>query len=392
MMFLFAGYCTAREINIRAGNFEINPSFRITEEYTTNFFSEDNGSIGSGGRVERPDSEATTIYTPGLKIDYPGENLRFELDYKSRIQRHRKFSDEDNEDQDVSLKLELISPAQRLSLILSNHFSDTKDPASIDARTAANLNRADRTKNISRVEIDLKLSELFKLVFDVSYKSDSFDKFDRENTETTQYKSALFYRLTQKTSATLNYTLKSTQYPDAPSFINSNSLLHTVNAGIHVDSTAKLSGIVEFGFTRKRFTQSDFSGENESTFDFEVDLFWDVRERTKLRLGAERAIDEAITGNARSITRNDFALGITQGIYNKFTVNLIGILSYRSYTRDFSGFKRADRAYGTNVGLTYKTQEWLSASIDYEYIDNLSNRNTNEFRVSTWQFNINLLF
>ncbi len=393
---LFTDLSSAREINIRAGNFEINPSFGISQEFSSNFFSEDNSS------TERPDSEETTIYTPGLRIEYPGENFTFEFDYRSDIKRNRYFSDENTEDQDVFIGFGLISPGQRLKLTLSNQFLDTKDPSSIDIRSAANLNRADRVENRVNAIVELKFSELFKLIFDISHESDEFDKsaFATENTQTVIYKSSLFYRILPKTSATIVYEVEAIKYPEANAILtqNFNTLTQSVRTGLSFDATAKLSGDATIGYTRKKPTQSDTGAltkfQSESTFGVDVDLTWAIRERTKLTIGVERSIDDAITGTGSSITRNNFALGLSQNILNKFTLDLASIFTKSDYDKDVIGRERNDNLYGFGISFAYDIQEWISMSISYQYENNLSNSNfnNNEYRNNEWVFNINALF
>ena len=385
---LFTTYSSAREINIRVGNFEVDPSFSISQEFNSNFFSEDDSN------TEQPDSEETVIYTPGLRIEYPGENLTFELDYKSSIKRNRYFSDEDTEDQSVSFGFGLISPCQRLKLTLFNQFLDTKDPTSIDARSVTNLNRANRVGNKIEAAIDFKVSELFNLVFNVSHGKDKFGKqvFETENTQTVIYNSSLFYRWLPKTSIKTLYELGTIKYPDAPSIINGDSLKQSLRVGLSFDATSKLAGDATIGYTRKKFTQSDFNASNENTLGVGIDLGWDVRERTTLTFGAERTIDDAVSGTASSITRNDIALGITQEILNKLSLNLTTIFRKSDHEKDNTGFKRIDKLYGFSIDLYYNIQEWISMNVSYQHENNLSNSNSSEYRNNEWIFNINALF
>ena len=402
---IFTGVSLAREINIRAGNFEINPSFGITQEFNSNFFSEDNSS------EEQPDSEETIIYTPRLRIKYPGRNLILEFDYMSDIKRNRYFSiSEDTEDQNVFVGVGLISPGQRLKLTLSNQFLETRDPSSIDIRDAL-INRADRVENIIKAKIDFKLTELFKLVFKVSHENNRFSEraFEEENTQTLFYNSSLFYQFLPKTSATIMYEVESIIYPDSHVIVpsaqtdrrtigNFNTLAQSIRTGLSFDATAKLSGDVTFGYITKKPTQST-TGTSKivksfSEFAFDADLTWKIRERTTLIAEAKRTIDNVITGSGSFITRSGIALGLSQEILDKFTLYLKSIYINSEYNRDNEGNKRNDNLYGLGISLAYDIQQWIEIKLSYQHKNNLSNSkfNENEYRSNEWIFNINALF
>ncbi len=360
--------------NIKVGDLEVHPAAAVKETYNSNLFSEADGS------GEKPDTDWFTTVTPGIDIKYPGERLKVDLGYKVDIERYSSFTNENTEKHEAKAKVKLTSPSMNYSLTIDNNYKDTKDPAGSDEQSNADLNRADRTQNILKGEVEIKLGELARLKFDTSNDYGKYDlsALKAENKTSNTFGGSFYYKFWPKTSATINYHYGTIGYRDATVVQNSDSKSHTVRAGIAIDPTAKLSGEATFGSTKKDFTQGTFNNKDANTYSVDANLNWQARERTKVNLTATRSIEESSFGEGSSFTRSSVELGLTQNIGAKITGKVDGSYALSEYPSTDS---RDDDKITVKVDLKYDMQEWLSFSVNYDYQNNDSNLNSRDYKI-----------
>lgn len=176
---------------------------------------------------------------------------------------------------------------------------------------------------------------------------------------------AVFYRLRPKTSLFAEYRFIDIDYDDD---VLSDSREHHLFVGVHLDATAKTSGIIKAGYGLKDFDDRMRGGRD---FILEAEVSHRLTPKVTLSIKGWRKTNETNIAGTGYI----FSHGITLGYLHRLTARIAGSFNL-SYINDryrgslVSGTETKDRDddyYRIALGLRYEIMRWLSADAGYIY-------------------------
>ncbi len=391
---------------LRLGNVEIVPNLTISAILDDNVFSEaDLGDKDLDG-VDDPDENTDDdfIYSliPSVNVLYPGENFAFELGYKVDIRKYSDFGDEDHEHQDLKLKMDFLTPSQRYKFTIGTRVRNTSDPASSDRQSEQRLFNAERDETSIYGAINLLVGRAATFIFKITRDANEYDNtgLEAENTENTIFSVTYLHKFWEKTSAVFSYEFDQLEYsdnidivfdPDGPGVgvdprtvpLNSDSSTHSFAVGLDWDPSAKISGRATVGFESRSYDESEFLGDDESTFSLGTSLVWKAREKTKVNFSLRRSLEDSAFDNAAFVTATSFGLGVTQNIGRKMIGEINGVYALNDYDDNAEGLsQRTDDKITIKASLKYNIKDWLYGKLAFQHQNNTSDLDDREYSIN----------
>jgi len=372
--------------NIHVGPLEVHPSLTVKEEYNDNIFLEASGESGS----------AITTISPGLSLQLPFRSHFLEVDYHSDLieaARFHRVYDTDSHFVDALLNLDF----NRLGFLIGDNWaSDSTIPDYKDDI------RNNYIQNRFYVDTSYKLPGRYLLEGFYRHELRDFDSFrkpgdfDPELDNYHQYEigSDLFYRFRPVTSVLFEYAFTHRNNEDKD-FPTTDSKAHRFWLGLKWEPTAKLAGVLKGGYVTY-----DYEGPSDDWdgFGLATDLEYKISPYYFLRLSGFRKLLET------SVTREE-------GWYGTYYISTGGVLELRHiFTYKTSGFlrtfyfnddyrergligkRRNDDRWGFGCGAAYQIQEWLGCRLQYNYVDNDSNINVEDYKGNIIEGLVSLTF
>ena len=404
---------------------------------------------------EAEDDDFIYSIAPGLDIIYPGENFAFEFGYLVDIRKYSDFGDEDHEHQHLKLKLDFLTPSQRYKFTVGGFFRDTRDPASSDFQSDQRLFNAERDQTNFHAIADLLIGRASTFIFKVARDTNEYDasQLEAENTESTTFGVTYLHKFWEKTSIVLSYEFEKLEYPDNRDFefvfdadgdgdftdpgdvgppgvdnnndgdfndpgvdanndgdfddpgdtppdiapnlvpVNSDSSTHSFGVGLEWDPTAKITGRAMVGFESRSYDESNFLGDDESTFSLGTSLIWKAREKTSVNFSLRRSIEDSAFREAAFLTATSFGLGVKQEIGRKMVGELNGVYALNDYDDNAAGLgQRTDDKITLKASLKYNIKEWLYGKLAYQFQNNSSDFEDREYTINEITFALGTQF
>ena len=378
--------------NLKAGPLEIHPFLGVTETYDDNIYR------SYGGKEKEAD--LVTTVSPGIQLRLPLQRHSLQLDYRADVNVFAK-NKETNFVNQVGGGAVNLDFAGGLKITVSDSFSDAVIPrrgkevqgvsGASDPFRDLPYNSNDLTTRAIYRFLDRWSAEVRYNNYDYRYKHaiDESGTHNRNN-----FGGTLYYKLTPRTDALLDYTYSITDYKTSDVYDNTN---HAVYIGLSFDPTAKLRGYVKLGFAEKVYAQDlPTRKKTFTTFSALSSLSWTISPHNILTLTGTRLILEDLQTNA-PYTYTDVNLGYRYllTVYEKINLNAnvgYGTLQFQQPTADIDNvFKTRDdkRIYG-GAGIGYIPQPWLSFNLGYLYIRNSSNFINYDFKENKVFLNVTI--
>ena len=116
-------------------------------------------------------------------------------------------------------------------------------------------------------------------------------------------------------------------------------------------------------------------------------------ERTKLKLTYINTAIESVYENNNYYNNQSFQLRLDQGISDRFT--LIGLLGVdrNLYPEESPTFfkKRRDTILTGGIGLEYQAKDWVKAGLRYEYAEDISNIDNQDYNRNQVTLNVTFM-
>jgi polysaccharide biosynthesis protein VpsM len=181
----------------------------------------------------------------------------------------------------------------------------------------------------------------------------------------------LFYKLTPKTSAFIEYDFTDVSYMSDATL---NSRENNFYGGVQWDITAKSSGSIKAGYGIKDF---DTISNSTNNFIFQAQLNHRFTPKTSLAFAVYRETDETDIVSTYFILSTGATLNYQQLITSKITGSIDLEYINEKYNGDltFGGQTNAreDNVYQAGLRLQYEFRRWLKTSIGYTYLTRISN-------------------
>jgi hypothetical protein len=361
--------------NIKAGPVEIHPFVELTETYSDNIYKNYGGF--------KKESDFITTLSPGIRLILPLKTHSFQLDYRADVNWYAKNSETNYINQIGGGLIKLEFPAG-LSFNFSDYFthatipryakeipgiSGAADPYRELPYNGNDFNAMVKYRFLDRWAIEGRYNN-----YDYRYTHD-YDKNGNYNRNI--FGGSLYYRLTPKIDALVDYNFSTVDYKTATTYDNTN---HSAYLGVAFDPTAKLNGYLKLGWSMKNYKQ-DLANRNNSfsTPSTLIDLNYNLSPYHIFTLKGNRVIAEDVDTNA-PMTATDFSLGYRHILkwHDKISLNAnigYGTEKFKAPTTDADGTlkTRDDKKWYGGTGVSYAPKTWLSFSLNYIYTNNDSN-------------------
>ncbi len=361
--------------NLKAGPLEIHPFLGVTETYGDNIYR------SYGGKPK--ESDWVTTASPGVQLRLPVQRHSLQLDYRADVNIFVKNTETNFVNQNAAAAVNLAF-AGGLNIIVSDSFADAVIPRK-GKEVPGVSGSSDPFRAMPYDSNNFTTRAIYRFLdrwsAEVRYSNDDFRYkhfYDEGGTSNrNNFGGTLYYKLTPRTDALLDYTYSITDYKTSDSFDNKT---HSAYLGLSFDPTAKLRGYIKLGFAEKVYDQDlPTRKKTFTTFSALSSLSWTISPHNILSLIGTRLILEDLQTNA-PYTYTDVNLGYRYllTVYEKLNLNAnvgYGTLQFQQPTADIDNvFKTRDdkRIYG-GAGIGYIPQPWLSFNLGYMYIRNSSN-------------------
>lgn len=174
----------------------------------------------------------------------------------------------------------------------------------------------------------------------------------------------VYYNISPRTSVFVGSSLTDINYNDQT--LNADSRELEYDLGARWDITAKTTGEVSAGRTRKNFDNPALSDATATTVAGR--LSWTPRERTSFSLYGSRQFEEIAS------TTGDFYISELIGVsVHESIAERWGVFAYLNHTNDDYESGRNDNIKDYGVGLDYSFRRWLALGAKYSRVERNSN-------------------
>ena len=371
-----AGFAHAQEgTGIQAGPFRVKPTLGVTFGHDSN--------VGQSNTAEV--SSFFTLISPGVRLDAGNETRSFSLSYELESARYQDSSNDDYTDHRLNAGVTL-SPSVRTKIDLGASLErghDRRGTNSLQGLQNTITNDVDRWE---RKGLDLDFTYgapgargslgLGAGLSNINYINN--ESYSVRSDRDLRYVDGRFgWRVAPKTqvyfsanNSDISYDASRTRAPLTNYFLD--STVRTYLLGLEFDATAKTSGHIGFGRTRRDFDDSRLQGYSGVAWD--VGLQFKPRSYSVIDLSASRGTQESVdflggvagvaVGTEYLIAR-DITLSWTHGWSDRFHTGIdVGRATSEYLASDRT--LRDDTLNFWGLSADYKLRDWLSLGAGYK--------------------------
>ncbi len=390
--------------NIRIGNLRIHPYAKASMGYTDNIFKESRSEKGS------------MIYTvePGILFQLPILTHFIQLNYHCRIERSERFHQEyDTEDHFLDGFINLNFG--RLAIALTDRWQRATNPPDYQGDIRDQYYQNQFTGEVSyklarRYKIRVFYTNEFRNYGNYRARPGAYDP-ELDNYWKNEYGFTFYYRIFPLTSVLIEYAFTDINNKDLDLAFDTDSENHRVWVGVKWEPTAKITGVIKGGFTRRDY--DDDAVDDWDGFGLKVNTTYNFSSFTKFSVQAFREpIDTTVTTESvritptgrRIVSSGDYgtyyiSTGVQFSVEQKFpAIHGLSARLYFSYTNDDYQEKgifkeeRDDDRYRYGIDVKYNPRKWFSAEVGYYYLTNESNFDWEDYRENMVIAHISLTF
>ncbi len=371
-----AGLALAQDgTGVQAGPFRVKPTLGLTFGHDSN--------VGQSNTAEV--SSFFTLISPGVRFDAGNETRSFSLGYELEAARYKDSSVDNYTDHRLNAGVTL-SPSVRTKIDLGASLErghDRRGTNSLQGLQNTLANDADRWE---RKGLDLDFNygapgakgvlALGAGISNINYLNN--ESYTVRSDRDLRYVDGKFgWRLAPKTqvylsanNSDISYDRSRTRSQLTNYFLDSN--VRTYLLGLEFDATAKTSGHIGFGRTRRNFDDSRLQGYSGVAWD--VGLQFKPRSYSVIDLSATRGTQESVdflgsvAGPAAGIDyliARDVTLSWTHGWSDRLHTGVDLGRSNSEYLADDRTF-RDDTINFWGLSADYKLRDWLSLGAGYK--------------------------
>lgn len=281
-----------------------------------------------------------------------------------------------------------------LSFQVIDHFTRSQDRFDVGSATEEALRRF--YSNIALGDILWDITEKVSLKAEISnfyldYKEANDSYLNRDDNALSLYG---YYNLSLRTALFLEYRYIEVNYDDELGSLKDNTQ-DFFYGGINWIASEKTSIHFKMGYQKRQYgddaveeLSKNSETANNDDLSFELDVRYQVTDKTNLTLAAYQAIGETDS----SIALDKKVLGGRFGYEQEFFENFIGTLGFtyeNSQYNQIIGPKRDDDRYSIRPALQYIFNDWLMAELAYRWEDRSSTDEIFDYNTNTISFSLN---
>ena len=191
-----------------------------------------------------------------------------------------------------------------------------------------------------------------------------------QDKDDTKGRGTFFWRVGGRTDAILEAIVTDIDYTLATSL--QDNTVTTYNAGVQWEATGKTTGSVRLGYTEKDFDSNLVPDYDTFSWDIEVD--WNPKTYSTVKLVTSRTIEDS-TGVGSSIDKATYGAAWKHNWRDRFSTTLQG--GYEDL--DYNSSPRQDDYYLMGLRGDYEMRRWLNIGLSWQYRDNDSNLDANDY-------------
>ena len=320
-----------------------------------------------------------TTITPNLLLQAETESAAYSLNYGFQKGIYHS-SDADNYlDHDLNAVINIIGNSRnRIDLSLGYR-------AGHDARGAEGSNET------SPLEYNLKTAQAIYSYGGKTAKgrieaSALFEDKDYTNYSTTtdamEYSKAgagiaFYYRVTAKTSALFEINRNSVDYDTA----NKDNTNTTGLTGVTWDATAKTTGKIKVGWSKKNFKDDAHDDTSGGTWD--ALITWNPKTYSTFTFSTGQDFSDGSDATAYIDTKN---YGVNWDHF--WNDKLKSVVAFNVVDEDYSGSSKNDKTKILTLGLNHDTKRWLNLGVGYIMTDKDSTETGSSYKTNEIKFTL----
>lgn len=372
--FIGAGLAHAQDgTGVQAGPFRARPTLGLTLGHDSN--------VGQSNTAEV--SSFFTLISPGIRLDAGNETRSFSLSYELDSARYQDSSIDNYNDHRLNAGV-ILSPSVRTKIDLGASLERGHDRRGTNSlQGLAIANDVDRWER-KGVDVDFNYGApgakgvlaLGAGISNIDYLNN--ESYSFRNDRDQRYIEGQFgWRVAPKTQVYISANNTDVSYDRSRNraqlvnyFLDSN--IRTYLLGLEFDATAKTSGHIGVGRTRRDFDDSRLQGYSGVAWD--VGLQFKPRSYSVIDLSATRGTQESVDflGNAAGpatgieyLIARDVTLSWTHGWSDRFHTGLDLGRSTAEYLANDRAL-RDDNLNFWGLSADYKLRDWLSLGAGYK--------------------------
>ncbi len=346
-----------KENAVSLGQASFKAAMTVSERYDDNIFLTPNSKK----------SDYITEVNPQIFMDLPfgiDERHAFQVLYDAKLGSYSNYTNQNYQDQAVTSLLNIKLPFGYFAI--RDFFNKTSDRAGTEF---TNLIR--RTDNQADALLGIEFNKLAN-EFNYTHYSRHFNSRDYENYNYSEDigTSTTYYQLFPKTKALFEYNYGVIDYTKDNS---RDGYFNQYRFGLKGDLTGKTIGIVKVGYQDRKYKTGEKKEFNH--FVSEIGLMSQLSDRTKLTLRYMNTAIESTYENNNYYNNNSLVMELNQGLAGHLTLNALFGVDRNLYPEVGTTVakKRKDTILTGGLGLEYQAKDWVKAGINYQYKEDISN-------------------
>jgi len=379
----------AQQARINFGNLTVVPGISLQGLYDDNIYL---ASGNANDEEEEVESDWITHVKPSLLLNYSfRERGSLSLGYQGDFAFYSDNDENDWKNNKGILALNYVAPGGFI-IGINEQYTAAEDPLGSKEEYKLGVPQTERWNNDLRTRIGYDFGNRLKvLLYYNYYKQDYKEEEDfTQDYDYHEYGAGLQMRISPKTWGFIRYHHGSQDYysvgkiagKDVDESNDADFTWNRVNAGLTWDTTAKLSGEVNFGYAWTDYdNEKDKDGnpyDDKDTWIAATAVTFAATPTTTLSLTVSRAIRTTGAGSKEYFEDTGGGISLSQRLLRKFMLTVGAGYSKHDFNRPEDN-KREQDNYNANIGLNYQIQEWLSAGVSYTYNRKDSNYKEDEF-------------
>jgi len=304
---------------------------------------------------------------PQLFMDLPfgiDERHNFQVLYNAKLGSYLYHPNQNYQDQELTGLLNFKLPFGYFAI--RDFFNKTSDRAGTEF---TNLIR--RTDNQADALFGIEFNKLAN-EFNYTHFTRHFNSLDYEgyNYREDVGTSTTYYQLFPKTKTLFEYNYGKIDYTTDNS---RDGYFNQYRLGLKGNLTGKTIGVVKAGYQDRKYKTS---GEKDwDHFVAEVGLMSQISDRTKLTATFMDTAIESVYENNNYYNNNSLNIQLDQALAGNFSLNALFGVDRNLYPEVGTTVakKRKDTILTGGIGLEYQAKDWVKAGLNYQYREDISN-------------------
>lgn len=346
-----------KENAISLGQAQFKGAVAVSERFDDNIFLTPN--------TKR--SDYINEVNPQIFMDLPfgiDERHNFQVLYDAKLGSYLYHPNQNYQDQALTGLLNFKLPFGYFAI--RNFLNKTSDRAGTEFTSLIR-----RTDNQADALFGIEFNKLAN-EFNYTHYTRHFNSLDYE---TYNYRedvgtSTTYYQLFPKTKALFEYNYGVIDYTSDNS---RDGYFNQYRFGLKGDLTGKTIGIVKVGYQDRVYKTDERKGFNH--FVSEIGLMSQLSDRTKLTFRFMDTAVESVYENNNYYNNNSLTLELNQGLAGHLTLNVLLGVDRNLYPEVGTTIakKRSDTILTGGLGLEYQVKDWVKAGLNYQYKEDISN-------------------